>query len=186
MGIDSLWQFLKHPEYTEDPNKGLLYRLECLGRLMIWALGIGLLLALMMGIAERAGPWDLGEHAIETLLEEFPIWMVFMLGAIVAPMIEELIFRAPLWFFRESRHFPVTFYISVLAFGMVHLGNFPNLFEVVILAPLLISPQLCLGAFLGFIRVRFGLAWAVVFHAAYNSILLGPLLILMYLEISVL
>lgn len=177
MGIEALWEFLKHPLYREDPDRSLRHRLRQTAVLLAWALGIGILLAMILGVVGMTGPWDLDEHAFEALLEEFPPWQVFLLGALVAPLLEELLFRGPLWFFRNSRHFGTAFYIAAVAFALVHLSNFPNLSEIWYLSPLLISPQLSLGAFLGFIRVRFGLLWAMLFHAVYNGILLGPLLL---------
>jgi membrane protease YdiL (CAAX protease family) len=153
--------------------------------LLIWALALGLALALLLGAVESIGPWEIGDHAFDALLNEFPLWLVFVLGAFVAPIIEELIFRGPLWFFRESKYFRLAFYTSAVAFALVHVSNFPNFSQVWFLAPLLISPQFFLGLFLGYIRVRFGLLWAMIFHSAYNGILLGPILLLMHLGISV-
>ena len=184
MGIESLLHFLRHPEYREDPNTSVGYRLSQTTVLLVWALALGLALALLLGLLESLGPWDLGDHAFDELLLDFPLWVVFFLGAVVAPVIEELVFRGPLWYFRESRYFKVAFYASAVAFALVHLSNFPNLGEVWLLAPVLISPQLFLGLFLGYVRVRFGLLWAMIFHAAYNAILLGPILLLMHLGIS--
>jgi hypothetical protein len=47
-----------------------------------------------------------------------------------------------------------------------------------LLSPLLVAPQLTVGVFLGFIRVRFGLNWAIALHAFYNLILVGPAILL--------
>lgn len=183
MGIESLLQFLRHPEYREDPNPSFGYRLRHTGGLLVWALALGLVLALLLGLVEHLGSWDLGDHAFEELIAQYPLWLVLVLGVLVAPVLEELIFRGPLWFFRDSSYFGTAFYGATIAFALVHLSNFPNLSEIWLLSPLLISPQLSLGAFLGFVRVRFGLTWAMLFHAAYNGILLGPLLLLIYPDI---
>lgn len=184
MQIQALLDFLREPRYVVDPNGSLSYRLRTLFILLIWALAVSLCLAVLIGIAGSLGPWNLEEHAFDVLFEEFSTLTILILACIVAPAVEELLFRGPLWFFKDSRYFPWVFYGFTLAFALVHLSNYPNTSEIWLLAPLLISPQLNIGAFLGFIRVRFGLLWGIAFHAAYNTLLLGPMLLLHELGIT--
>lgn len=179
MEIRRLLAYLQHPEYREDPETSFSYRARVCSHLMVWALGIGVILGIMMGILGEVGPWELDEHAFDQLLEEYPIALIGFLLVVVAPVLEELIFRAPLLFFRGSRYFKLLFYGAAVSFGAVHLSNFPNISEIWFLAPLLISPQVVLGLFLGYIRVRFGLAWAMAFHGVYNGILAGPFLLML-------
>lgn len=177
MEIKALLAFLKDPQYRTDPNQGWGHRVRALALLLPWALGIGLVLALLLGILETLDSWDMGEHLITELLAEYPATVIFLLATVAAPAFEELLFRGPLWFFRDSRYFKAAFWSLTLAFALVHLTNYPGISQHWYLAPLLISPQLCLGIFLGFVRVRFGLLSAILFHAAYNGILLGPALL---------
>jgi hypothetical protein len=179
MEIRSLLAFLKDPRYQVDPETGWRYRFWKTALLLPWALGIGLGLAMVMGLAELLGPWELEEHLMEDMLAAYPTALIFLLATVVAPVLEELLFRGPLWFFRDSRFFKAAFWGLTLLFALIHLSNFPDLRELWIIAPLLISPQFSLGLFLGFIRVRFGLAYAILFHAVYNGILLGPTLLLL-------
>ncbi len=185
MGISALRSFLKDPQYQADPETSFSYRVRTCIQLLVWALGLGVLLAMVLGILESIGPWDLDQHAFEALLEEYPAPVILALLVVVAPVFEETIFRAPLWFFRDSQYFKEAFYVSALLFGAVHLSNFPNFSEIWYLAVFLISPQIVLGLFLGYIRVRFGLAWAMAFHSAYNGILAGPFLLLLVLNAPV-
>jgi hypothetical protein len=111
------------------------------------------------------------------------VLVVLLAGIILAPVLEELIFRGPLIFFRNSRFFPYIFYGITLLFGFYHITNFELSRQVLLLSPLLVAPQLCVGVFLGYIRVRFGLLWAMLLHALYNFALLGPVLLLKYLNI---
>jgi membrane protease YdiL (CAAX protease family) len=178
MIIEAFLAFVRDPLYRKDPNTSPSYIIHTTFRLLVWALGIGLLLAILLGLLETAGPWKFGDHAFNELLEQYPVSLILLLLVVVAPVLEELIFRGPLWFFRGSLFFKWYFYGTALVFGLVHLSNFPNLSEIWYLFPLLICPQLCLGLFLGYVRVRFGLAWAILFHAAYNGILAGPALLL--------
>lgn len=174
----ALLEFLKDPVYLEDPERGWRYRLSKTALLLPWALGIALALALLMGIVSTLGPWNLEEHAIEGLLQTYPASFIFLLAVLAAPVIEESIFRGPLLFFRGSKYFKVAFWAFTVLFALVHLGNFPGLGEVWFLAPLLVSPPFALGLFAGFVRVRYGLLYSILFHAAYNGILMGPALFL--------
>lgn len=163
-----------------DPDPSL----RTLGILLKWTLVISLVLAMLIGIVGHLGPWNLEEHALDELFEKYSAIAIFFLGCVLAPITEELIFRGPLWFFRDAKVFPWVFYGFTLAFALVHLSNYPNLKEIWPLAPLLISPQLNIGVFLGFIRIRFGLLWSILFHAVYNTVVLGPILLLHELGIT--
>jgi len=180
MEIRSLLDFLRKPRYEIDPDPSL----STLGILLLWTLAISLFLAMLLGIISHVGPWNLEEHALDELFETYSTVTIFFLGCVLAPVFEEFIFRGPMWFFRNSTYFPWIFYGLTLAFALVHLSNYPNILEIWPLAPLLISPQLNIGIFLGFIRIRYGLLWSVLFHAVYNSVVLGPILLLHELGIS--
>ena len=180
-----LIDFLKTPEYREDPNPSRAYRIQTCLVLLFWALGISVSLGLLIGVLGELGPWNLEEHVFDTLFEAYSPAGVLALAVIMAPVLEELIFRGPLWFFRNSGYFPLAFYAIALAFALVHLGNFPNLSEVWPVSFVLVSPQLVIGLILGFLRVRFGLLWAIGFHMAYNAILIVPMLLLYELGIPI-
>jgi hypothetical protein len=69
------------------------------------------------------------------------------------------------------------FYASVFIFGALHLNNFNNWQEILILAPFLFLPQLVAGLSLGYVRVKYGLKWAVLVHAMINfSAVIGVLI----------
>ncbi|MBT8205735.1 MAG: CPBP family intramembrane metalloprotease [Eudoraea sp.] len=118
------------------------------------------------------------EHAMEKFLENSSPGTLFLFVVILAPALEELIFRAPLSLFKKATYFPLIFYLSVLLFGAVHLLNFEYEVGFYGFAILLILPQLSAGVFLGFIRVKMGLGWAILLHAFHNFILLSPFLLL--------
>lgn len=71
------------------------------------------------------------------------------------------------------RRFPYFFYFSIIMFGLVHLGNFtyPEItIWIVLLSPLLILPQLIMGSMLGFIRMKWGIVYSILFHTMVNGI----------------
>jgi hypothetical protein len=67
--------------------------------------------------------------------------------------------------------FRSVFYISCLGFGLLHISNFrfPEFTtETLMLAPLLVLPQIISGFIFAFARMRLGMIWCIVLHAAMN------------------
>ncbi|MDB4293134.1 CPBP family intramembrane metalloprotease [Maribacter sp.] len=183
--LQHILKFLGNPIYEEDENQNFGYRLIILLKLVVWSLVLSFtLLTVVMGL-ENVFEMDLGQHASEELFEKFPVVAIVFLIVIVAPVIEELLFRGPLILFRKKTTFKYAFYISVMLFGGIHLANFSNFSQHLWIAPLLVSPQLGLGIFAGYIRVRFGLKWAMALHATYNLILSIPVLLADLLNLSI-
>jgi uncharacterized protein len=80
-----------------------------------------------------------------------------------------------------KKHFKWVFYVVAFLFGMVHIGNF-SLNEITwqwyFLLPFLVIPQLVMGLFLGYIRLRYGLLFSIIFHAFHNLIFILPNLLM--------
>ncbi|SDC59161.1 CAAX protease self-immunity [Algoriphagus faecimaris] len=70
-------------------------------------------------------------------------------------------------------------YSSAILFGLVHLGNFTNLdyTKQFYLIPLLVGGQVFVGLVISFIRLTYGMKWAIIFHGVYNGILIGSYLL---------
>lgn len=180
-----LWTFLKSPVYLEDQNTDSRYRSKTFVRLLFLALAISMVLGMLISASENLIGLDLGKHAIEKAFEDYSLWVVFALGIIVAPLMEELIFRWPLYLFKDKSYFKAVFWVFTLLFGYIHLSNYAVTTSIVVFSLILVLPQILLGSILGFIRVRFGLSWAIALHAAYNLILLGPILLMTALDIPI-
>lgn len=183
--LEPLWQFLKNPVYQEDENTNLKYRQKVFVRLLIYALVINIGLGFVIGFLEPVFGLDLGTHAIDKALEEYSLPFLFFAAVILAPLMEEVIFRGPMLFFRDKTYFKIVFWLLTLLFGFYHITNFEITTTVLLLSPLLVLPQIIVGAILGFVRVRFNLLWAIGLHAIYNLILLGPLLLMTALDIPI-
>ena len=63
--------------------------------------------------------------------------------------------------------FPYAFWGSCIAFGLMHLANYQG-GDMGLLLPLIVLPQFLIGIVLGFVRMRYGLMCAMVFHGSYN------------------
>ena len=176
--IKEVWEFLKHPRYTPYlpmPKADLIRNFT---HLLALALAFSFLFGIFGSVIAESLGLVTNEHAIERFLEKTSNSTLFLFVVILAPALEELIFRAPLSLFKRASYFPVVFYLSVLLFGAVHLLNFEYEAGFYGFALLLILPQLSAGIFLGFIRVKMGLGWAILLHAFHNFILLSPFLLL--------
>ena len=75
---------------------------------------------------------------------------------------------APGWF---VRFFPAIFWATALIFGLVHLSNYPS---PGLLALPLVLPQVWAGLVFGFMRMRLGLAAAMLAHAGANLLAIAP------------
>lgn len=71
--------------------------------------------------------------------------------------------------------FPVAFYGSAAMFALLHLSNYDGGLSSPIML-LAVLPQFLVGLVLGYVRMRFGLIHAIVFHAFYNLVLIGMFL----------
>jgi membrane protease YdiL (CAAX protease family) len=178
--LKEVWSFYKNPKYLKSTtdNKTRIF-------ITITAITIGFSLALglvMGGISALVG-FDNENHAVIEMFEQYSPVFIFFIAVIIAPVLEELFFRAPLGFFKKSKYFKYALYISVVLFGLIHISNFENIEGYYWLVPILVAPQLFAGAFLGFTRVKLGLGWAMLLHATHNLILLGPFILMKMLDI---
>ena len=182
--VRELLEFFKKPDYKIDKELKLNEKFSILIRLVLFALIISLCLGMIIGLLENFTSIDFGKHAIDELFEEYSPGFIFLAVVVLAPIVEELIFRGPMYLFRRSRYFGIVFYLLTLAFAFYHITNFEITPMVLYLSPLLVAPQLFIGLLLGFIRVRLGLEWAILLHALYNLLIIGPIILLQISDVS--
>jgi uncharacterized protein len=74
------------------------------------------------------------------------------------------------WFQRiVLKHFRWVFYFSCFLFGAIHILNFEHLnYKLFLAAPFIIFPQVVAGVFLGFVRMKYGIIFSVLFHSLIN------------------
>ena len=181
--LKELYEFAKNPLYTEDTHKQFQYRFRKLTKLLVLAIALSISLLIVASIIQAIFKLEMGKHAIDDLFENNSPIVIFMLAVLVAPILEELIFRGPLVWFKNSNYFKSIFYFFTVCFGFMHITNFELTPQVWLLSPLLVAPQVSVGFILGFIRIKFGLLWSMILHASYNLILTFPVVILKLLDI---
>jgi len=184
MVLDELWKFLKNPVYQIDSNTSIKYKVFFLLKLLVLSLTVNIALSIIIGGVLSSLDLELGKHAIETLFNNYSYTFILFAAVILAPILEELLFRGPMFFFRKSSNFRFFFYLFTLAFGFYHIINYEITPAILALSPLLVAPQILVGAFMGFIRIRLGLVWAMLLHASYNLVLVGSVILLKASEIS--
>ena len=182
--IRKLIDFFKSPNYNIDKDLELNQKFTMTLKLVMLALLISLSLGMIIGLIEHLTDIELGRHALDGLFDEYSPGFIFLVVVILAPLLEELIFRGPMYFFRKSRYFGIAFYFLTLAFAFYHITNFEITPQILYLSPLLVAPQLIIGLLLGFIRVRLGLGWAMLLHSLYNLFIIGPIILLKLADVS--
>lgn len=171
--LKELISYLKNPTIIEDNNSDWNYRLAKFIKLLAICLVTGFVISPIFAILESLELINLDNHAAEQMMKNFSKLQIVGLAVILAPLLEEAIFRAPITAIKNPKYFKITFYISAILFGFVHITNFDITTNILLLSPILVLPQILLGCYLGFIRVKFGLLWSILLHAAYNGILIG-------------
>lgn len=166
--FNELIAYLKNPVLAKDENTDNGYRAKKFLHLLVISIITSIIITPVFSLIESYGLIDMNQHASQALIKQQPI-MFILLGIVGAPLFEELIFRGPLTFFYNPRYFKKAFYIFTVLFGVIHIFNFQITSNVLLLAPILVLPQIILGGYLGFIRVRFGLGWSILLHACYNA-----------------
>ena len=207
MTFHALWRFIKKPvELSEDKASLQLKIGTCLALFLIQIPPLLVLMSLISGL-EQLGLWEEDMHSLQKIFQEMEPVLIFLFAVIVAPLFEEVMFRLILKFRSNflilwSIHIGVAlhlgqkrsllktvrkvwgkfygwiFYLMAVAFGLMHIMNFESSLNIYLLAPILVAPQILIGINLGYLRVRFGLIWSILFHAFYNGILMSIALLM--------
>ena len=170
--FQELISYLKSPEYKVDSNTNFNYRIQKFLHLLIICVLSGIVITPLFALIEELGLVNMDNHSIEDMIKNYSKTFIFFAAVIAAPLIEELIFRGPLMFFKNNKNFKLLFYTIAILSGFIHISNFTITQNVLLLSPILVAPQILLGGYLGFIRVRFGLVWSIALHASYYGIIM--------------
>ena len=172
----AIFQFIKNPECSFNQDLSLNQKLILVFNSLIISLVLCLSLVSVFSILEHFKLIDMSEHASADLFEKYPKIVILLMVSVLAPLFEELIFRAPLTlFYKYKKQFKYIFYAFAILFGYVHITNFEITTNVILLSPILILPQTILGLILGYLRLKIGLIYAMLLHALYNGVLTLPL-----------
>lgn len=196
--LNDFLSFLKKPTDKVDLPISIPSKFKIVLTFFVIELPVMLVLILIMGGLESAHIINTENHAIEKLFKTMSTTAIFFLVVIIAPLVEELIFRlylryetnlligtsirfSHLFLDREkaaqfdldlnskwSRFYPKIFYFSALLFGLVHLVNYEISPTILLFSPILVAPQIVLGLIIGFLRLRYGFWTGFMMHSFHN------------------
>ncbi len=202
MTFHALWRFIKKPVELSEDKASLQLKIGTCGALFLIQIPPLLVLMSLIGGLEQLGLWEEDMHSLQKIFQEMEPVLIFFFAVIMAPLLEEVMFRLILRFRSNflilwSIHIGVAlhlgqkrsllktarkvwdkfygwvFYLMTMAFGLMHIMNFEPSLNIYLLAPILVAPQILIGINLGYLRVRFGLIWSILFHAFYNGVLMS-------------
>jgi hypothetical protein len=147
---------------------------------------------LLILLIQEVSNLDLDNHAVSDLANDFGLIALILLGGVLSPFIEEIIFRLPLNYKRNYlfkliglaigretikkywfKHYSAFFYFFIVLFGSVHIFNYKDqALEILLLSPILILPQIIGGTVMAYLRMNLGFFWGFLQHAIFNSALM--------------
>lgn len=180
--VHDILQYFKNPDASQEANVFNTQKVKLFWTsfwmIMVCNLGLSVLI---YGV-EALGWVSMDSHAVMEMIKEESFIFIIFATVVLAPLLEEIIFRAPLGLFKSASPlaFKWTFYGFALAFGAVHISNYQvDPTTAILLFPILTAPQIVAGLFLGLIRVKVGLLYSMLFHAIYNFVLVVPSVVFM-------
>jgi len=222
--IRSFYDFLLHPYIIESSDATLKEKLYAI--LTLFFVSFSSVVFIAGPLLMLAGVDDL-THKISDLESEISTTALFFLAVILAPLLEELVFRFPLRYRRGAifllvlcismisfyvfqntfsqkinatisgtiaimgiifigtlsnksglerisqflkDYYPWIFYMTAMMFAFAHIFNYDLPDDRWYLTPILVLPQLILGLFLGYVRLRYGIWASILMHAMNNFI----------------
>jgi len=167
----NLINYLKNPVLEKETDKPTSYKLKIFFNLFVICIATSIIITPIYTILEEFQLIDFDTHKLEEMFKDMSILETILLTAIIGPIIEELLFRAPMTLLKKPILFKYGFYLFTILFGFVHITNYEITTNVLLFSPLLILPQLLVGFYFGYIRIKFGLIWSIFLHGAYNGAL---------------
>ncbi|MBB6238901.1 membrane protease YdiL (CAAX protease family) [Pedobacter sp. AK013] len=221
--LSTFWQFLKKPKLLKRSKDN-----KSLWRDVLWLLLLDLLFAgLVMGIYYILVHFKVIDEYVEKIdiLKKFGLPAALLIGCILAPLLEESLFRwhltkkyIPIYFvcftlglmsnyfinssyltwpvyiffllvalvvrghfkrmdirrrivFRRQS-FGYLFYYSAIIFGLIHLTNIKDLTLSDPAFIIFVISQFFGGLSLGYLRIKYGLIYAILFHSLINFIMI--------------
>ncbi|MFE3871154.1 CPBP family intramembrane glutamic endopeptidase [Flavobacterium sp. ZS1P70] len=203
-----LMGFIRNPTDQSAPELTLTEKSKKLLSLLIIEVPLMGILITLISALETMGLVNSEDHKLNDVIMTWPIWSVLLFTVVIGPFIEELIFRSYLRYkknylfnfiislvslsgFRNEqkietfltsfwkKRYKFIFYFSAILFGVIHINNFKFSYTILLLSPILVAPQIVLGLFIGFLRVRYGFILGFLLHVIHNAIFIGITLIFM-------
>ncbi|WP_299439418.1 hypothetical protein [uncultured Aquimarina sp.] len=111
--------------------------------------------------------------------ESFVIRIVsaIAIGVILLPILNSKLVKRKLTKFWSS-NFRIIYYVSCIVFAWMHISKYELVWINIVLLPILTLPQLMSAIANGYIRVKFGFQYPLLFHMSNNLVSIGLSLLL--------
>ena len=183
--VKDILRFLKSPKDKLDASKSNSNQWKTLWTVIFIHLLLSVSWKPFKSFIDSMELYESKDHAVGRILENDPWWLIIIVLGIIVPFLEEIIFRSWLrfpgkWNNNKEENpkiwntlYPYIFYLSAVLFAAVHLTNYPDLSEALWITPFLVITQFIGGVLNGYLRVKQGLASAMVKHMFFNLILIS-------------
>ena len=124
----------------------------------------GLILWYVVEVAEKFGVFN----ELKPTFESSSIILRILSAVVLAPLVEETVFRLSLGYYRSSVYFKWIFYFSAITFGQIHIINYQIDTTHYLFIPFITLSQTFTGLLFGFVRVVYGFGYAILLHSLHN------------------
>jgi len=98
----ALIAYLKNPILNQDQNSDLKYRFKIYLHILMISIITSIVISPVFALFEQLNWINLENHKVEELFKEMGKLQIIALASMAIPIIEELIFRGPLTFFKKN------------------------------------------------------------------------------------
>ena len=98
MTFHALWRFIKKPVELSEDKASLQLKIGTCGALFLIQIPPLLVLMALVGGLEQLGLWDEDMHSLQKIFQEMEPVLIFFFAVIMAPLLEEVMFRLILRF----------------------------------------------------------------------------------------
>lgn len=154
----SPWSLILLTVFVGPIIEELIFRLPLKYRYLVYAYDFLLINFLGFYIANQFGPAVI-RMAVPLFLVISVFWILWRKKNIDIDSVSNF-----------NRHFPFYFYAMAVFFAFFHITNFSLDPDMWWATPILVLPQFVLGLLLGYVRLKYGLTYAIFVHALNNFI----------------
>lgn len=110
---------------------------------------------------------------IKTLTSVDGVVLLFLIPAIIYLILNHKKIYISSWLKSVwSKNHRTIYFLSAIFFAIIHIGNYNvTNFNRVLAAIVFCLPFIFIGFILGYIRIRFGFFWSILFHSLHNTII---------------
>jgi len=164
----AFFQFVKNPCNPIYPNSDSRHKLRdvCLYFLLIHFIISGIILWYPVALAEKIGLFN----TLTSKKQGEDILLTVISAIIIAPLIEEWLFRFPLGENRNKPYFKWLYYGLSMLFGLVHIFIYNIDSTHIPYIPFITMTQTFSGFLFGYIRIVYGFGYGILLHSLFNTL----------------